>query len=267
MNNMHETNQKHWDAASPDWERLRDNDGGWRRCPQEPSLAFEGTALDMIREFVGELRGKSVCVIGSGDNYASFALAGLGATVTLADISEKQLAVAAKRASKLGLDILFVRSDAVDLSQLPAAGFDMVCSTNGFFVWIADLVGVFAAVSRVLRPGGYYIFYDVHPFMRPWENRTAIEMKKPYFETGPFQSGSPDDPNYEFHWTIGDILNAPLKAGMEVRRIAESPARDSRFWQGSSYEHRTDESVLDWHDNPRAGLPVWLTVAAKKPRV
>lgn len=41
---------------------------------------------------------------------------------------------------------------------------------------------------------------------------------------------------------------------------------DSSFWQGFSYLPGTDDSLLDWRSNPRAGLPVWLTLAAEKPR-
>lgn len=264
MNEMHETNRKHWDAAAPKWQELRDGD--WRKCPQQPSLAFEGAALDMINEFVGELHRKRVCVIGSGDNYAAFALAGLGATVTSTDISEKQLEVAAQRAHILGLDIHFVRCDAADLAPVSAAGFDLVCSTNGFFVWIADLASVFAAVNRVLRPGGHYIIYDIHPFMRPWKDQTVIEVEKPYFQTGPFASGASGQPTYEFHWTLSDIINSLLRSGLILRRMAETPAEDSRFWQGGpSYGHGSDDSLLDWRNNPRAGLPVWLTLAAQKP--
>jgi len=81
----------------------------------------------MISEFVGDLHGKRVCVIGSGDNYAAFALAGLGATVTSTDISEQQLEVAAHRAHILGLDIHFIRCDAADLAPASAVGFDLVC--------------------------------------------------------------------------------------------------------------------------------------------
>ena len=78
----------------------------------------------------------SACVIGSGDNYAAFALAGLGAAVTAVDISEEQLNVARERARQLELSMSFVRADAADLSDLPDASFDLVCSTNGFYVWI-----------------------------------------------------------------------------------------------------------------------------------
>jgi ubiquinone/menaquinone biosynthesis C-methylase UbiE len=59
--------------------------------------------------------------------------------------------------------------------------FDLVCSTNGFLVWIADIDGLFREAHRILKPGGHYVFYDIHPFQRPWEESLdSIEMKKPY---------------------------------------------------------------------------------------
>jgi SAM-dependent methyltransferase len=222
--------------------------------------------LEMIREFAGDLAGKHACVIGSGDNLASFALAGMGATVTSTDISEQQLMIAERRAIDLGLDIAFVRCDAADLIPLADNTFDLVCSTNGFFVWIADLARVFSAVNRVLKEGGHYVFYDVHPFLRPWKDqRIPIEMEKPYFETGPFASIKSGHPVYEFNWTLGDIVNPLPRAGLVLRKLSENPARDSRFWEDFSYLPGTDASLLDWRSNPRAGLPAWLTVAAQKP--
>jgi len=114
-------------------------------------------------------------------------------------------------------------------------------------------------------PGGYYIFYDIHPFMRPCKDQTVIEMEKPYFQTGPFASGASGRPTYEFHWTLGDIINSLLRSGLILRRMAETPAEDSRFWQSYSYEPGSDDSLLDWRNNSRSGLPVWLTLAAQKP--
>jgi SAM-dependent methyltransferase len=64
--------------------------------------------------------------------------------------------------------------------------FDLVVSSNGFFVWVSDLDAVFSSVHRVLRPGGHYMFYDIHPFNRPWEQSGArLVMMKTYWETGP----------------------------------------------------------------------------------
>jgi hypothetical protein len=70
---------------------------------------------------------------------------------------------------------------------------------------------------------------------------------------------------YEFDWALGDHINPLLASGLQLRQMAESSARDSRFWQGFDYLPGTDERLLDWCSNPRAGLPVWLTVAARKP--
>ncbi len=263
MREMHEANRKHWDAATPKWREL--DEEGWRQCPEQPSVAFEGKALDMIHEFIGNLHGKTVCVVGSGDNYSAFALACLGAVVTSIDISEQRLKVAEERADILGLDIDFVRCDAAELTPIPGAKFALVCSTNGFFVWIADLMRLYSEISRVLKPGGYYIFWDIHPFMRPWKNQRTIEMEKPYFQAGPIRCEEEGHITYKFHWTLGDIMNSLLEGGLVLRRILETSAQDPRFWQGESYGKDSDDSLLHWQNNARAGLPNWLTIVAQKP--
>ena len=262
---MNQANQHYWDAMAPDWQTLRDQDQLWRLCPQQPELAFDGEALAMIRQYVGDLQDKQACVVGSGDNYVAFALAGMGASVTSTDISTQQLAVASKRAKKLGLDIAFVQADATTLEGIGEGEFDLVCSSNGFFVWIAEPGRVFQQVRRVLKPGGFYIFYDIHPFLRPWKEQIApLEMERPYTATGPFEYEGYGQANYQFHWRISDLINPLLGSGLILRQLAESPAKEARFWEGISYTPGADPGLLDWRNNPRAGLPVWLTVAAQK---
>ena len=263
MNTMHETNQRYWNEVAECWERLEEEGGVWQRCPREPELAFAGGALGLVHEVAGTLSGKDVCVVGSGDNSAAFAFSGMGANVTSVDISERRLVVASKRARHLGLSITFVQADAADMSLIGDAEFDLVFSSNGFFVWIANLQTVFGEIYRILRPGGHYVFYDIHPFLRPWKDQTVpIEVAKPYWETGPIKD---EEDTFEFHWTLADILNPLPVLGFTLRRMLESPADDSRFWQDYSYLPGTDDSLLDWNENPRATLPVWLTLAVKKP--
>jgi len=268
MNEKNLANQRYWDAAAADWEQLRDQDQMWRRCAQRPELAFDGESLAMIQLYTGNLHGKRACVLGSGDNYAAFALVGMGAQVTSTDISEQQLAVAQKRAAKLELEITFRRADATSLNDMAdmKGEFDLVCSSNGFYVWIAEPKRIFQQVYRLLKPGGFYIFYDVHSFQRPWKDQVApLEMEQPYTATGPFKEEEYGQANYQFHWRISDLLNPLIDAGLVLRQMAESSPKDARFWTGISYLPGSDESLLDWRNNPRAGLPVWLTVAAQKP--
>lgn len=265
MNGMHDANRRYWERSADGWAELRDRDGLWRRCPQEPAIAFAGAAYEQIRECQGDLTGKQVCVIGSGDNYAAFALAGQKARVTSTDIAQAQLDVAAARAHLLRLDMDFVQADAADLAPLACGRFDLTCTTNGFFVWIADLKAVFAEIFRVLKAGGFYVFYDIHPFQRPWRDQVKpLEMMKTYWDTGPFEHRDGGD-KYEFNWTLADLLNPLMETGFTLIRIVESPADDANFWEGYAYEPGDDRSLLDWHVNPRAGLPVWLTVVAQKP--
>jgi hypothetical protein len=117
-----------------------------------------------------------------------------------------------------------------------------------------------------LKPGGFYIFYDVHPFQRPWKDQvTPLEMEKPYTASGPFENRDRPEISYEYHWRLSDLLNPLLDAGLLLRQVCESPAPDSRFWEGHSYLAGQDAQLLDWQMNPRAGLPVWLSVAGQKP--
>ena len=265
MNTMHQANRRYWNEAAEWWESLEEEGGLWQRCPSEPELAFdEGGSLGLVREAAGTVSGKDVCVVGSGDNHAAFAFAGMGANVTSVDISERRLAVASRRAGHLGLPIRFVQADAAELGAIGSAEFDLVFSSNGFFVWIADLQLVFSEIYRILRPGGHYVFYDIHPFQRPWKDQvTPIEVEKTYWETGPFEDEG--DGPFQFHWTLADILNPLAASGLTVRRVLESSAADSRFWQDYSYSPGTDDSLLDWKENPRAALPVWLMVSSQRP--
>ena len=68
MNEIHEANRAHWDAAADGWRELREEDQVWSRGHREPALVRDGQALEMIREFIGDLPGKEACVIGSGDD-------------------------------------------------------------------------------------------------------------------------------------------------------------------------------------------------------
>ena len=40
------------------------------------------------------------------------------------------------------------------------------------------------------------------------------------------------------------------EGAVTLRRILETPAEDSRFWQDYSYLLGTDDSLLDWSENP-----------------
>jgi 2-polyprenyl-3-methyl-5-hydroxy-6-metoxy-1,4-benzoquinol methylase len=111
-NHIHEANRRRWDAGSASWAHRADTRGIWKKCHRDPSLALHSSE----RKWLHNIAGKSVAVLGSGDNQVVFALAGLGANVTSVDISEQQIEVARSRAATLALQAELVQADVVDLS-------------------------------------------------------------------------------------------------------------------------------------------------------
>ena len=250
---IHAANRKRWDAAARQWAEGADNRGLWKRCPQEPELVLCEKEL----EYLGDISGKRVCVLGSGDNQVVFALAGLGAEVTSVDISQNQLDIAAQRANALGLAVSFVRADVTDLSCLADASFDVVYTGGHVAVWVADLAMYYSEAARILRPGGLYVVNEYHPFRRIWrDSGDSMIVESPYLERGPFEYDLSDDvlrpepgplKSYEFHWTVADYLNAILRAGCRLLFVDEY-----------------GEQVYDWERAPMHGLPEFLLVIARK---
>src|SRR5581483_11535545 len=160
VNRLHEENRKGWDAVSGEWQRKIETTGIWRRCAAEPGLVLDKKELELL----GDVTGKKACVLGSGDNYVVFALAGMGAQVTSVDISDEQLKTAARRAGELGQTVTFVRADVTDLSALKDGSFDIVYTGGHVAVWVSDLKKYYAEAARVLKPGGLFLVNEYHPF-------------------------------------------------------------------------------------------------------
>lgn len=226
---------------------------------ESPKRAFHPAVYDLIQKYIPELKGKKVLLPSSGDNHAAFAFALMGAQVTSTDISERQLENASVLAEKLGLTIEFVCENTITLEQIEDEQYDLVYTSNGTHSWIPDLEEMYGNISRVLKPGGYSIMFDMHPFQRPFTGEVWKEPKitKSYHDTLPF-----------CHWRIQDLVNAKVKAELSIREMAELPAVENSFW--FTYEElikQDEESLKDinnWEKNPMAALPAWVTIVSRK---
>jgi len=245
MNELHEANRKQWNAAADWWQKRTEQRGIWKRCHQEPSLVLTPSELSVLQD----IRGTSACVLGSGDNEVVFALAGMGAAVTSVDISEHQLQIASRRAEILGLKISFLRADISDLAEIKNAEFDYVYTGGHISVWLSDIQKYYSEAVRILKCGGCFIVNDYHPFRRIWKDGSKeFVLADPYFKRGPFryQSGN-GFPQFEFHWTVADHVQAMLSAGCELLMMEETGDRND-----------------DWNETELAGLPQYLLLVGKK---
>ncbi len=71
MNPMHEKNRQKWQVTASRWKARRDVAARWRTCAEDSLFGFEDRQKYLLRKHIGNLRGKRVCVLGSGDNYAA----------------------------------------------------------------------------------------------------------------------------------------------------------------------------------------------------
>ncbi len=249
-NRFHAANKTRWEAAAASWARGADSRGLWRRCPKEPHLVLCPKEL----EYLSDIGGKRVCVLGSGDNQVVFALAGLGSSVTSVDISQNQLDIAEQRSRELGLSVSFAQGDVTNIGMLGDRCFDVVYTGGHVAVWVADLETYYSEAVRILRPDGLFIVNEYHPFRRIWrDSKESLVVESPYLERGPFEYDSSDNPepgtlkSYEFHWTIADYINAVLKTGCSLLSVDEY-----------------GEEVGEWEGAPMQGLPEFLLMIARK---
>lgn len=268
---MSDKNKKSWNDGADVYSAFNHSDKFMNHIIKNPANAFHHTTWDMIGKYVPDLRGKKICVPSSGDNHAVFAFTMLGAHVTSCDISENQLANAERMAKKHGWDksIEFICADTMKLEEIPDNEFDFVYTSNGVHVWIDDLPGMYRSIHRVIKPGGVYIMFEIHPFLRPFDDE--LKIKKPYDMTGPFES----DIEITFGWRVMDILNALMDSGLAVKHIEEMFAEkdyDWPFWisysdiaKGVTATREQVDRMHDWRINPVAALPNWISVAAVKP--
>ncbi|MXZ74771.1 MAG: class I SAM-dependent methyltransferase [Gemmatimonadetes bacterium] len=277
-NPMHEANRRGWDAVSAQWQAGIDARVDWRNIPDDIRIALDDVEL----KYLGDVSGRSVCVLGSGDNLVAFALAAAGARVTSVDISQVQLDIAAGRAEELGLPIDFHRADVTELGDLGdpddpgdpddlsgpgdpddlsgplGGGFDIVYTGGHVAVWVSDLKRYYGEAIRILKPGGLFMVNEYHPFRRIWKHSAGpLQQEYHYFDRGPHTYDRSEDlteasgtsvpsgplPSYEFHWTVSEIIRAMLDGGCELTAMEEY-GDGRQDWEGETPLEKLPANLL-----------------------
>ena len=232
-----------------------------------PERAFPVAVYPLIQKYLGDLKGKRVCVPSSGDNIAAFGFHLLGAKVTSCDFAENQLKHAKAFADNNSWDIEFVCQDSMKLDTINNGAYDLVYTSNGVHVWIDDLPGMYKNFHRILKSGGYNIFFETHPMIRPFDNKTyEIKINKLYEDIGPHG----EVPNYA--WRTQDIVNAVISAGFIIKEMQEFHSLPQDLAEHNylfikeedKNKYKWHGDTFDWRVNPWAALPQCLCLCSQK---
>lgn len=170
----------------------------------------------------------------------------MGATeVVGVDISEKMIAVARRKTERLGAPARWHCGDILDTPHELDGTADLVYTGKGALPWIMDIRAWAEVVARLLKPGGRLYVFEGHPLDWVWDMGATTYQLSPrtgdYFAdavatdrswpiwSDPIREHSRKDALHvhERQWTLGDIMNSLVAAGLRLEHFEEHP---DLFW-------------------------------------
>jgi 2-polyprenyl-3-methyl-5-hydroxy-6-metoxy-1,4-benzoquinol methylase len=200
--------------------------------------------------------GERVLDVGCGNGLYARRLAALGAEVVATDFAAEMIAHAQARPAPAAGRITYAVVDATDeeaLAALGAGAFDAAICMMAIFD-MAEVAPLMAAASRLLRPGGRFIFSLMHPcfnnphtiLMGEQEDRagtivTTYSVKVSGYLTSSIRRGAAirgqPKPQVYFHRPVQAVFGAAFAAGFVVDALEERafppdhpPVRNALSW-------------------------------------
>jgi SAM-dependent methyltransferase len=244
---------------------------------KEVALLREGAeVLDEIelRE-IGDVCDKTMLHLQCHIGTDSLAWVRHGAIVTGLDFSSESIACAEQLKKELGLEVTFIHANVYDARSAIDGPFDIVYTSKCVLCWLRDLEEWGRIIAHFLKPGGTFYLTELHPILNSVEEEPPGELSfvHPYFHRAEptvwdgddpdYADGDyvPENPSYEWTWTVADIVNALLNAGLRLEFLKEY---DKLFFRRFPSMTTNDGR---WFRLPKyAGkLPLLLTLRARKP--
>lgn len=183
--------------------------------------------MGAVLELAGEVTSREVCDLACGQGRVARELARRGARVVGIDLSERLLEIARRYEAAKPLGVVYRHGDAQELSGVENESFDGVACSLALMD-IPDLPATLAAVRRVLRPGGWFVFSITHPCFQlprsPVKGEDRAGEEAGYFVEGFWRSDYPEGVRGKvgaYHRTLGTYLNALGTASLGLERLVE----------------------------------------------
>jgi SAM-dependent methyltransferase len=237
----HEETGAAWNVAAAIYERDEERDVALLRSGGNSLLSHERRFLQGLHGWCG--RAVHLQCAGGTDTLSLWTLG--AAEVVGVDISEKMIAVARRKSAALAAPARWYCCDILDTPHELDATADLVYTGRGALPWMMDIQAWARVVARLLKPGGKLYVFEGHPLDWVWDMVATTYQLSPrtgsYFSpavatdrgwpivSDPIQDHADKDQLHvhERQWTLGDIMNNLVSAGMHVDHFEEHP---DLFW-------------------------------------
>lgn len=232
---QHESNRVAWSEAARRYAAETEETLAFLRAGGTNFVAPE---YDFLRPLMPCDRAIHLQCAGGRDTLS---LWNLGAReVVGVDINDEMIALAQHRSEALGAPAQWFRSDVLETPESLNGTADLVYTGRGAVCWLMDIEGWARVIARLLKPGGHFYFFDGHPFSWVWDMAADHYVLDPeygnYFDPrthtdvgwptsyipADFQHGQLAT-KYERQWTVAQLVNALIGAGLVLERLGEHP--------------------------------------------
>ncbi|MBN1189779.1 MAG: methyltransferase domain-containing protein [Dehalococcoidales bacterium] len=201
---------------------------------------------------VGDVRGKSLLHLQCHFSMDTLSWARLGAKTTGVDYSTRAIDLACSLSRETGIKADFILSDIYELPQKLAGQFDIVFTSYGILYWLADLKRWAEIIAHYLKPGGFFYIVEGHPFLCVFDNSEKADdfrVTCSYFHRPEPTRWEPEGdytdrnaavihPSYEWVYSLGDVVNAIIGAGLMIEYLHEFPLSAYRW---SPFTERSED--------------------------
>lgn len=224
--NYIEVNKKSWNKATEahiNSELYNNNDF------KNTQNSLNEIELDLIREKIGDLSGKSILHLQCHFGQDTISLGKLGGEVTGVDFSDKSIKAAQELASELGSSANFINCNVYDLPEHLDEKFDIVFTSYGTIGWLEDLGKWAEIVSTFLKDGGKFIFVEFHPVVWMFDNdfkeiTYRYSGGEPIVETNVGSYADSSEIEYKhisFNHGLEQVINNLIGQGLTIESFKE----------------------------------------------
>ena len=218
-------NQKYWDARTAVHLSSEFYD--------VPSFLAGRCSLPTIdQELLGDVSGKRLLHLQCHFGMDTISLARMDADVTGIDFSAASIETARHLAEQAGVQAKFIQSDVYQTASVVNGAFDVVYTSWGALVWLADLLPWVAMVDRVTTAGSRVVIIEFHPVVYML-NDAGLDLEYAYFNDGigyrELSDGTYTDGDEHTHametvtysHSFAEKVQPMLDAGFQLRTLDE----------------------------------------------